>query len=269
VGDAPIDRLNCRPTTVHQDWLAWLPEAKGALFQAISDDLEVSYTILSLALDDALRFCNQGRLPLAREQAQIFSSLFDRVASRLRGALRTLDEHGRHSGTTATVAPLQVDLFRNNQAQTVARANYLLSMVSLRRPGRFFRKVAALDDLVTKLQSQARIITAEIWDGTSLRLPLQWTNLEVLHHDLNTCFCETSIVLKSFLRAMPDAELLSFRKRLLSLIPASEAAHPERPARFVTKIVPACQPEPEASLAQAAVAEDSEDARRRRRLLNS
>jgi hypothetical protein len=140
VGDVPTERLNSRSTTVQQDWLAWLPEAKDSLFQAVFDDLEVSYTILSVALDDAFTLCNQGRLALAGEQALMFSGLFDRLAGRLRGALRTLGEHGRHFGTTAMVVPLQVDLFRNDQAQTVARANYLFSMFLCVGPAVFFAR---------------------------------------------------------------------------------------------------------------------------------
>ncbi len=269
MGDVPTERLNSRSTTVQQDWLAWLPEAKESLFQAVFDDLEVSYTILSVALDDAFTLCNQGRFALAREQAVMFSGLFDRLAGRLRGTLRTLDEHGRQFGTTAMVVPLQVDLFRNDQAQTVARANYLFSMVSLRRPGRFFRKVTALEELVVKLQAQVHKITREIGNGATVSIPVEWANLEMLHHDLNTCFCETTIIVKSFLCAMPDAELLSFRTQVLSLLAATVAVASGRPATFTTKIGTAHQPEAAASpasedLAPRDLTDSSENARRRR-----
>jgi hypothetical protein len=282
LGDAPIDRLVSRPRTVQQDWLAWLPEEKGALFQAMFAELEVSYTILSIALDDALTFCNEGRLAMAREQARMFSGLFERVTGRMIGVLRSMDEHARQFGTAAKVAPLQVDMFRNDQAQSVARANYLLSMVSLRRPGRLFRKLAALNELVAKLQTQVRAIASEIVKGTSLSPAVQWANLEVLHHDANTCFCETSIVLKSFLCAMPDAELLPFRARLLSLAPTSSTIYPGRSTPFVTNIMPASQTrpqsEPNTSHAQSALVPDDDaddgtddpsNAQLRRRQLNS
>ena len=100
----------------------------------------------------------------------MFSALFDRVAGPLRGVLRALDEHGRLLGTAANVAPLRVDIFRNDLAQAVARANYLFSMVSF-AAGRdvFFRKLSALQELTAKLQGQARTVTAEISEGGSPR----------------------------------------------------------------------------------------------------
>jgi hypothetical protein len=252
LGDAPIDRPVSRPRSIQQDWRAWLPEEKSSLFIGMFDELEVSYTILSVALDDAFTFCGQGRLVLAREQAAMFSGLFDRLAGRLRGVLRTLGEHGRHFGSSVQVAPLRVDLFRSEEAQTLVRANQLLSLVSLRRPGRFFRKLSALEELVSKLQKQVSLITAEISDGATLYLPEQWKQLEVLHHDLNTCFCETIIVLKSFFCAMPNEQLLPFQKRLLSLWPANMAVRSGRVTPVAAKIAPAGQPEPEARCPAAA-----------------
>src|SRR5689334_24762914 len=106
-----------RVGTVQQDWLALLPEEKGLLFEALLDELEVSYNILSVALDDAFTLCHQGNLLPAREQASMFSDLFDRLAGRLRAVLRTLAEHARHFGTYPRVAPLRADLFRGDRAQ--------------------------------------------------------------------------------------------------------------------------------------------------------
>ena len=59
---------------VHEDWLAWLPEEKDRLFDATLNELEVSYVILSVSLDDAFNLCKQGKLSAAREQAGMFAS---------------------------------------------------------------------------------------------------------------------------------------------------------------------------------------------------
>jgi len=242
--DAQNQQETSRPTTVQQDWIAWLPEEKSCLFETTSDELEISYNILSVALDNAFTFCDQGKLVPAREQGSMFSDLFDRLTEQLRGVLRSLDEHGRQFGTQSRVAPLRADLFRSGCAHTVVRTDHWLSLVSLRRPGHFFRKLAVLDNLLIKLQAQMREIATEIGEGATLSLPCRWTHLEVLHHDLNTCFCETMIMMKSFLCAMPSGELLPFRKRLLSLVPTAATVHPRRPARFVTKIPSAYAPQP-------------------------
>ena len=228
--------------TVQQDWLARLPEEKCRLFEDVLDELEVSYIVLSVALHDAFAFCDQGQPSPALEQAARFSDLFDRLAGRLRGVLRTLDEHGRHFGTHPRVAPLQAGLFRSDCAQSVVRANSLLALVALRRPSRFFRKLAALDELVATLAESTRGIVAGMARGAALGLPHEWRRLEVLHHDLNTCFCESSIVLKSFLCAMPGRELSSFRLRLLALVPTTMAVRPGRPPRFATGIIFPCEP---------------------------
>jgi hypothetical protein len=264
MGDSPIGRAVSSGATVQEDWQAWLPEEKSSLFEAVYDELEVSYVILSVALDDAFTFCEQGKLLPAREQAGVFSDLFDRLSGRLRGVLRSLNEHGRHFGSHSRVTPLRAELFRSDRAQMMVRANHVLSLVSLRKPSRFFRKLAALDELVTKLQKQTREISAEIVEGASVYLPRQWTHLEVLHHDLNTCFCETTVVLKSFLRALPAAELLPFRKRLLSLVPKTLAVRPRRPAPFATRIASACEPQPAVCPSQGAAANHADNPRSQR-----
>ena len=45
--------------TVQEDWLASLPEEKSRLFASVVEELEVSYTILSVALNDAFSLCDQ------------------------------------------------------------------------------------------------------------------------------------------------------------------------------------------------------------------
>ncbi len=205
--------------TVQEDWVSWLPEDKDRLFDATLDELEVSYVILSVALNDAFTLCQQGKLGQAREEAAMFGGLFDRLAARLRDILRSLNEHGRHFGTKPNVVPLCADFFRSERAQQLARANNLAFLLVLRANTRFFRKLGAIEETVAALRNEAQHIAGSITDGTTRALPTQWTRLEVLHYDLNTCLRETIIVLKSFLCALPSKELNPFRKRLLSRLP--------------------------------------------------
>ena len=51
--DAIANRGLPRTASVHEDWIAWLPEEKDRLFDAILSELEISYGILSVSLDDA------------------------------------------------------------------------------------------------------------------------------------------------------------------------------------------------------------------------
>jgi len=248
--DAFANRGPRHTTSVQEDWIAWLPEEKDRLFDATRGELDISYAILSVTLDDAFNLCRQGRLAPAREQARIFAELFDRLAGRLRGILRSLYEHSRQFGTFANTAPLRPRFFRSERAQQVARANNVLSLVRFRARTRFFRKLGALEEIVAGLQREARGTAREIAEGVAVSWRKQWTCLEVLDYDLNTSLRETTIVLKSFFCALPIKELPAFWQRIVSLTPEPSAHKNRRPAPTLAKMEPACrktvvQPVPE------------------------
>jgi hypothetical protein len=224
--DALANRGLRRTASVQEDWVAWLPEEKDRLFDATVNELETSYKILSVTLDDAFTLCGQGKLAPAREQARMFADLFDRLGGRLRGILRSLYEHSRQFGTFPNTAPLRPGFFRSERAQQVARANNLLALIRFRARTRFFRKLGALEEIVAGLQRQVRETARDIAEGVAVSWREQWRRLEVLDYDLNTSLCETAIVLKSFFCALPIQELPAFRQRVVSL-----AANPSMTAR--------------------------------------
>jgi hypothetical protein len=252
-----------RGSSVQEDWLAWLPEEKDLLFGSTRKELEVSYLILSVTLDDAFTLCQKGTLVPARQQAMVFADLFDRLAGRLHGVLRALNLHGRRFGTAPYVAPLCADFFRSERAQQVARGNNLRSLVSLHDRKRFFDKIRALGEVIAELQVQMRAIVSDIAEGTTLSMPEQWAHLEVLHYDLNTCLREVTIVLKSFFCVLPEEELMIFGNRLLSLVPAI-AVRSRLPAPFLAKMGSACR-QPAACRALTAVAGFADNPRLRPR----
>ena len=236
--DALAHRGFRRTASVQEDWVAWLPEEKDRLFDATLSELEISYGILSVSLDDAFNLCQQGKLGPAREQARIFGELFDRLAGRLRGILRSLYEHSREFGTFPNTAPLRPRFFRSERAQQVARSNNLLSLVRFRGRTRFFRKIAAMEEIVAGLQREARETAREIAEGMAVSWRKQWIRLEVLDYDLNTSFRETTVVLKSFFCALPNEELPVFRQRVLSLAPKPSLSRTRRPGQNFPKIEP-------------------------------
>jgi hypothetical protein len=262
---AQVSQGTRRTATVQEDWIAWLPEEKDSLFDATLDELEVSYVVLSVALNDAFSLCQDGKFGQAREEVAMFVGLFDRLAGRVRGVLRTLNEHGRHFGTKANVVPLCPDFFRSEHAQQLARANNLTFLLVLRARTRFFRKLGAIDETVAALRNEAQDIAGGISDGSTIALPNQWTRLEVLHYDLNTCLRETTIVLKSFLCVLPSEELTPFRKRLLSFLPVALPLRPGGVA-FLPQLTPAGRPRKATRRAlAAAIPSVSRNSRRRRR----
>ena len=239
--DAIANRGLRRAASVQEDWVAWLPEEKDRLFDATLNELEISYGILSVTLDDAFNLCQQGRFAPAREQARMFAELFDRLAGRVRGILRSLYEHSRQFGTFPNTAPLRPLFFRSERAQQVARSNNLLALVRFRARTRFFRKLGALEEIVAGLQRETRETARDIAEGIAVSWRKQWTHLEVLDYDLNTSLRETTIVLKSFFCVLPLAELPVFRQRVVSLAPKPSLNPNRRPAQVLAKMEPACR----------------------------
>lgn len=238
--DAIANRRLRRTASVQEDWVAWLPEEEDRLFDAIVNELGISYGILSVSLNDAFNLCRQGKLAPAREQARMFADLFDRLASRLRGILRCLYEHSRQFGTFPHTAPLRPAFFRSERAQQVARANNLLALIRFRTRTRFFRKLGALEEIVAGLQREARATAREIAEGIAVSWSKQWGRLEILDYDLNTSFCETTIVLKSFFCALPIEDLAAFRQRVISLSPRPAMSQNRRSAPVLARGEPAC-----------------------------
>jgi hypothetical protein len=52
----------------------------------------------------------------------------------------------------------------------------------------------------------------ELGTGLSTDPFLLWKTIDAAHYDLNTCLRETIVLLKSFLRALPDDQLTGFQK---------------------------------------------------------
>lgn len=234
-------RLQNRKASVSEEWLAWLPEDKDRLFNATVNDLEVSYLILSVSLDDGFALCKKGKLLAAREQSVMFTALYDRTANRLHGMLRSLREHSRQFGTFSRVAPLHLEWFRSEPARHMVRCHRLVSRLALRDRSHFSRKIEIIGEIIANLQTETHRITAEIADGTTLRWRARWAELEMLHDDLNTCLREIIVVLKSFFCALPAAEVTPFYERFRSLSPAPIAGTSRRWDPFLPKMAPACR----------------------------
>lgn len=236
-----MTRLTSRRASVPEEWVAWLPEEKDCLYGATINELEVSYVILSVSLDDGFALCKQGKLLAARGQAVMFRALYDRLADRLHGVLRSLGEHGQQFGTFSRVAPLNLEWFRSEPARHMVRHHRLLSRLALRERAHFFQKIEVLGQMIVKLQQETHRIVAEIADGTTLRWRTRWADLEVLHDDLNTCLREITVVLKSFFCALPKEEVAPFYQRLRPLSPAPVAGTSRRWDSFLPKMAPVCR----------------------------
>jgi hypothetical protein len=110
--------------------------------------------------------------------------------------------------------PLQPAYFRSQYARHIARSNRFRSTLSTTRRSVFGLKLGGIRRVIAGLQLQAHHEAHEIAAGEAKHARVHWARLEVLQYDLNTCFQETTVALKSFCCALPSRELPSFRSRL-------------------------------------------------------
>lgn len=206
-----------RPHTasVREDWTAWLPNDTAQLFEHLRDDLAPSCAILGVIVNEALNNHSSCTSAAVQQQlAPLFSSLFDRLAGHLNLVLGALEEHDRQYRILANVAPLRPEYFRSEPARQVARASRLWSYLRVAKRPVFAPKLSDIRKVTAGLQIQARDLAREIVLEDSCNAHDRWIRLEVLQYDLNTCLQETTVVLKSFLCALPGHELLLFRNLL-------------------------------------------------------
>ena len=221
MGIMRVRRARQRTRSVREDWVAWIPNEMDSLFEATRRELESTNVFLSIILDEALSNCKQGLFESAKESADIFGGLFDRLSKQVCQVARAVKEHGSRFGTLPHVEPLLPSNFRGEAAKHVSFMNQLLSRVLFRERTRFFHKLHSLDEIVADLQRGVGETVQEMVEMDAPDLDLAWQELEVLAYDLNTCMSEITIMLKSFFCALPTDELESFRQRLAVPLPAS------------------------------------------------
>ena len=207
-------RRGQRTRTVSEDWLAWIPNEMGELFDATRKELETSNFIVSMTIDEALQLCKDGQDSSAAERVVVFAGLFDRLADRILHVIRAIRDHASHFGTLPNVEPLSVANFRGAAAQKVSKTNSLLAKVLFAQRSRFLHKVYSIDEIVGQLQKEMCAVTEGENEADSEGQDATWQMLEVLGYDMSTCMEETTILLKSFFCALPLEELAAFREKL-------------------------------------------------------
>ncbi len=214
--------------SVRKDWFALLPDGMDRLFDSTRCELESSNAIMSVTLDEALCLCKQGDIALSLEQANVFAGLFDRLALRLRIILSAVKQRGTHFPILPKVTALAPANFRGAKAQKISRTNSLLANVVFHARTRFFHKLYGLGEITEELQEGVREVM-EDFDPESLPATNEaWQRLEVLAYDLNTCTSEVTVVLKSFLHALPDGELAGFQQELTAQVRMQAIVHAGR-----------------------------------------
>lgn len=218
----------CRSGSVSDDWRSWLREPQNQVFRWTGGELEARYTMLSVTLNEAIALRQEGALRKAHQEAGCCGELVDRFAMPLAGTLRALEGHARHYGTLPNTAPLDPANFRCGRSQRVAWMHALLCRVLFSDRSQLFHKLHTLEELVEELAARFHEATLELTDGTATNAALLWESLDNLHYDLNTCLRETVVVLKSFLRVLPEEEVDTFRQSLEAQAKARAVGTQER-----------------------------------------
>jgi hypothetical protein len=88
----------------------------------------------------------------------------------------------------------------------------LLSKVLLSQRTQFLHKLGTVLEMVENLGKEYCESAEELGTGLASDSILLWKTIDAAHYDLNTCLRETIVLLKSFLLALPDDQLLNFQK---------------------------------------------------------
>jgi len=208
--------------TVKDDWRAWLPAEKDVVFRSHVRQLEISYNMLSVSLDEALELRQGGRFEKASLAVCVTPDLCNRFAHPLVALLWSLSEHAKHYGTVPNAAPLDPSNFQGTRGQRAALLSSLFSRVLLSERAQFLYKISTLGEMVDDLNRDFCAAATDIVNGASSDYDAEWQAVDAAHYDLNTCLREAIVLLKSFLMVLPDDELGPFQSTVGSQMGASK-----------------------------------------------
>ncbi len=196
-----------RRDPVSQDWRTPLSLEKSHVYLDTVHQLETSYCMLSVNLDEALGMRRGGRLGMAYQLLCVAPALCQNLVSPLTGLLRAMEVHTRHFGTTPSLAPLNPEHFQNSRNQRVARFNSLFGRVLLTTRSQFLYKISALAEMAEGLAQNYQSAVETLEEGLTPRPDRYWDVLDASHYDLNTCLRESVVILKCFLHALPEHQV--------------------------------------------------------------
>jgi hypothetical protein len=197
---------------VKDDWCAWLTVEKSRIFDAHVQHLESMYGMMSVSLNEAIDFRKHGRIMKANQAVCVVGELCPRLTRPLAELLRSLGEHAKHYGTIPNAEPLDPRNFHGCRVQHAARMSGLLSIVLLPHRAQFLHKIDTLQEMVEDLGEEFQEAAGELADGTGFASESLWRTVDADHFDLNTCLREAIVMLKSFLVALPEEQLIPFQK---------------------------------------------------------
>lgn len=209
---APIHGLG-PGSSVNVDWRGELRTAQRNAFEAYTKELERSYLMFSISLDEAVSLQKSSLLMKSFQVVALTPELCAGLSTSMENMLRSLAEHCREHETNPSVAPLNPSDFRNFWSRCLAFESSIWHTALLTRKAQFHNKIRSLRSLVRHAKQDfcaavdAVAIEGMVGDSSNL-----WAVMDRAHFDLNTCLRELFILLKCFLRVVRDEDLRAFQE---------------------------------------------------------
>lgn len=173
-------------------------------------ELETSYAMFSVNLDEAIGLRRAGRFGKAHQTLSVTPALCKRLSDPLLSLLRAMLGHAKHFRVVPNLSPLDPDNFQQAKSRRAASFNGICSRIFLSQRSQFLHKISTLVEMVENLQESFCDAAEELNDPSSGQFEREWGLLDASHYDLNTCLRESIVVFKCFLMALPDEQLLEF-----------------------------------------------------------
>jgi hypothetical protein len=200
--------------SVRDDWIAWLPPDKLALFRSVTTRWERALTMSGVALHDSFELRAKARFEQASLHVQMTSEIVARNAAELIRAVNIVYNESRHIGDLPQVEPLNPSNFRSGAARRVAQWNTLFHWVLFDARSQYFQKLRLLEIVIRDASSEFAASADDLTE-TFLSGPQEsWDALADLECDLNTSERELEIVLKAFLRSLPSSLIAAIGEAL-------------------------------------------------------
>jgi hypothetical protein len=203
-----------RVGSVSQDWRSPLSAQKSRTYLDTLRGLETSYAMFSVNLDEALGLRRNGRFGKAHQALSVTPALCKRLADPLMLLLRAMLIHAKHFRVMPNLSPLDPDNFQQAKSRRAASFNGICSRIFLSQRSQFLHKISTLLELVENLSESFSRAAEELNNPSTIRPEREWDLLDGSHYDLNTCLRESIVLLKCFLLAVPQEQLLDFNTAL-------------------------------------------------------
>jgi hypothetical protein len=199
--------------SVEGDWFGDLDVAQLQAFESYVEELESSYCMFTVSLNEAISLHVSGLLSKCFQKVADTSVLCSRLTTSLVNILRSLARHAQEHGTSPSIAPLNPADFYSDREQRWARKNLMRHRALLTRPSQSQSKIRTLWAMVDHVGSDFCVAAdALASQGIAVDSPELWAAMDAWHFDLNTCLRESMVLLRCFLRVLPDDELRAFQQ---------------------------------------------------------